>query len=190
MNTATNFPPLMLDLCCGLKGASQAMYSAGWSVITVDIDKRFHPDIVADLVTWSYEGQRPDLIWASPPCTEFSRESMPWCRTGISPDLSIVLAALRIIHETKPKYWIIENVRGAIRWFKPFLGTPRASFGPFFLWGVFPFSGSHSIHYRPKESFSSSDSAGRARIPNQISRTVMTSISRHPMLFDYSMISV
>ncbi len=180
---------LMLDLCCGLKGASQAMHAAGWSVITVDIDERFHPDIVADLVTWRYDGPRPDLIWASPPCTEFSRESMPWCRTGKHPDLSIVLAALRIIRETKPKYWIIENVRGAIRWFRPFLGEPRASFGPFFLWGFFPFSGTQPIHYRPKESYSSSDPAGRVRIPEQISRAVMTSISRHPMLFNYSMIS-
>ena len=49
---------LMLDLCCGLKGASQAMKSAGWSVLTVDIDERFAPDVVADLMTWRYDGPR------------------------------------------------------------------------------------------------------------------------------------
>lgn len=177
---------LMLDLCCGMKGASQAMKAAGWSVVTVDIDERFSPDVVADLVTWRYNGPRPDFIWASPPCTEFSRESMPWCRTGNFPDMSIVIACKRIIQETCPKYWIIENVRGAIKYFIPVLGRPRASFGPFFLWGFFPFSGAHPLQYRKKESYSSSDPAARAKVPEQLSRIVMTGISRHPMLFDYS----
>ena len=176
----------MLDLCCGLKGASQAMKASGWSVLTVDINPRFQPDIVADLVTWRYEGSRPDLIWASPPCTDFSRESMPWCRTGCQPDMSLVLACKRIIEEARPRYWIVENVRGAIRYFAPALGRPRASFGPFFLWGVFPFSGSHALQYRKKESYSSSEREARAKVPEQISHAVMTSIAQHPMLFDYS----
>lgn len=177
---------LMLDLCCGLKGASQSMRAVGWTVVTVDIDARFEPDVVADLLTWRYTGLRPDFIWASPPCTEFSRESMPWCRTGKQPDMGIVLSCKRIIEEVRPRYWVIENVKGAIRYFDPILGRPRASFGPFFLWGFFPFSGSHSLRYRKKESYSSSDPALRAKVPQQISQALMTSITCHPMLFDYS----
>lgn len=76
---------LMLDLCCGLGGASKAMKERGWDVITVDIDPEFNPTIVADLRTFHYSGPRPDLVWASPPCTEFSKYSMPesWaCNQG------------------------------------------------------------------------------------------------------------
>ena len=88
---------LMLDLCCGLKGASASFLSRGWDVVTLDIDPVFHPDIVADLRDWEWHGGRPDLIWLSDPCTEFSRESMPWCKTGNTPDLSIVQGGLRVI---------------------------------------------------------------------------------------------
>lgn len=61
MSRSPSLPLLMLDLCCGLKGASAAMRDRGWEVV---------------------RGRRPDLVWASPPCTEFSRESMPWTKTG------------------------------------------------------------------------------------------------------------
>lgn len=176
----------MLDLCCGLKGASQAMIRAGWNVLTLDVEAKFNPDILADLVTWEYDGPRPDLIWASPPCTEFSRESMPWCRTGKDPDMSIVLACKRIIEQVRPRYWVIENVKGAIKYFAPLFGRPRASFGPFFLWGVFPLSGPQPLEYRKKESFSSSNPEARAKVPEQVSLAVLQGIERRPMLFDYS----
>ena len=39
---------------------------------------------------------------------------------------------------TKPKYWIIENVVGSIRYFKEYLGEPRQIIGPYVLWGNFP----------------------------------------------------
>jgi len=55
------------------------------------------------------------------------------------PDLSLVLAALDIIEIVKPKYWIIENVVGSIRYFEEYLGEPRQIIGPYVLWGNFPF---------------------------------------------------
>lgn len=114
--------PLMLDLCCGLKGASAAMRERGWEVVTIDNDPRFDPDVVADVRTFRWEGPRPDLVWSSPPCVEFSRESMPWCRRGIVPDMSIVDACVRISRESDARFWLLENVRGAIKWF--YEGSP------------------------------------------------------------------
>ena len=179
--------PIMLDLCCGLKGASHEMAASGWNVLTLDVESKFAPDVVADLTTWEYTGPRPDLIWCSPPCTEFSRESMPWCRTGNAPDMALVMACKRIIEQVKPRYWVIENVRGAIKYLEPIFGRPRASFGPFFLWGVFPLAGAYGLaDFRKKESWGSDQQAERAKVPAIVGRMIMDGIKRRPMLFDYS----
>lgn len=167
---------LMLDLGSGLKGASQAMKARGWDVLTVDINPGFEPDIVADLRQWSYIGPRPDLVWCSPPCDEFAREFMPWSKTGNTPDLSIVLACKRIINECQPRYWVIENVKGAISWLRPILGNYRVCYGPFFLWGFFPVPGDFRLRARKKESYSSKARAERAMIPAQLSNGLALAI--------------
>jgi hypothetical protein len=161
---------LMLDLCCGLGGASAAMRAAGWEVVTLDNDPRFEATITTDIRSWSWPGRTPDLVWASPPCTEFSRESMPWSRTGKTPDMSIVLACVRIIKECRPRLWVIENVRGAAKYFKPVLGKYRQTCGPFFLWGNFlPFV----CRVRPfKEKLSSTKRAERAKVPWKLSDAI------------------
>jgi site-specific DNA-cytosine methylase len=97
----------MLDLCAGLGGAHQAMKQRGWNVMTVDNNPAFNPDITADVTRWHYEGPRPDLLWASPPCTEFSRESQPWIRTGNPPDMAITLACIQLIDQIKPNFWVL-----------------------------------------------------------------------------------
>ena len=129
---------LMLDLCCGLKGASAAMRERGWEVITVDNEQRHMPTYTTDIRDWTWLGRRPDLVWASPPCTEFSRESMPWTRKGIVPDMSVVNACVKIARECDARFWLLENTRGAIKWFRPILGEPRYRMSPQFLWGMPP----------------------------------------------------
>lgn len=173
---------LMIDLCSGLKGASAAMRERGWKVISVDNDPECEPDIVADILHWSWEGERPDLIWASPPCDEFAREFMPWSRTGSPPDLSIIEACKRIIEEAQPRFWVIENVKGAI----PYLGQARLIIGPFHLWGFFPDIPKFKLRYRKKESMSSSASAERARIPYQLSYKVAIAVESAKTIFEYS----
>jgi hypothetical protein len=160
----------MLDLCAGLGGASAAMRDRGWDVVTVDIEAGFRPDIVADLRSFRWEGPTPYLIWASPPCTEFSRESMPWCRTGAAPDMALVEACVRVVRECGPTWWVIENVRGATKWFRPLLGRFRLSCGPFFLWGDFP---RFRCRVEPfKEMLSSTRKAERAKVPYELSEAL------------------
>lgn len=169
--------PLGIDLCCGLGGASAAWKERGWDVLTLDYDQRFHPDVRADVREWRYSGhERPLLIWASPPCTEFSRESMPWCRTGKTPDLSIVEGCLRLIEETHPVFWAIENVRGATKWLAPLLGKPRQSHGPFFLWGNFPRFSCRVRFF--KERLSSSQREERAKVPHELSAAIAAACER------------
>lgn len=156
---------LMLDLCSGLGGASQPMIDRGWDVVRVDVNPRFEPDVVADVRTWAWDGERPDLAWASPPCVEFSRESMPWSRTGKRPSVDIPLACKRIIDQVEPTYWVIENVRGSVRWLAPHLGRPRLVLFPYYLWGWFPPFACDLAGVKKKESYHSSDRALRSLIP-------------------------
>lgn len=167
---------LMLDLCSGLGGASQAFRDRGWRVITVDNDPKFAPTVVADIRHWSWHGERPDFIWASPPCVEFAREFMPWCRRGIVPDMSITLACKRIINECQPRYWVIENVRGAVKWFNRYLGSPTLIINPYYFWGSFPPISRPKMTRRNKESMSSTWAAERSRIPPEISKAFCIAI--------------
>jgi len=165
---------LMLDICCGLKGASQAMKDRGWDVVTLDNDPKFEPDICIDVRKWDIWGH-PDLIWCSPPCTEFSRESMPWFRTGIAPDMSIFHACMDIIHEAKPRYWVIENTKGAISYFYPFIGKWKFHSAAYYLWGSFPDISGVRLESR-KEHMSSAREAERAKIPYALSLALAKAI--------------
>lgn len=175
-------PFLMIDLCAGLKGASQAMVRRGWEVITLDYDPRFGTDVIADVRKWSWGGRRPDLVWGSPPCDEFAREFMPWSKTGKTPDLSIVLGCLRVIRECNPRYWVIENVKGALKWLIPILGKPAYVCNPYYLWGSFP-DVSYVRVTSHKERLSSSQAAERAIIPAALSRALAEAIEMTQPLF-------
>jgi hypothetical protein len=168
----------MLDLCSGLGGASAAMRDRDWDVVAVDINNTFNPTYTADVREWSWEGPPPTLVWASPPCIEFSREAMPWTKTGIEPDLSIIEACIRIVNETNPQYFVLENVRGSIKWIRPILGRWRARYGPFFLWGYFPELDNFDFNYKSKESYTSMRKAERAMIPYSISLALALAIEK------------
>lgn len=73
----------VLDLFCGLGGATTAFEERGHDVVGVDLEDAFDPDIasnlfevkISDLVEASPapDEERPyDFIWASPPCTTFT----------------------------------------------------------------------------------------------------------------------
>lgn len=174
---------LMIDLCAGLKGASQEMTRRGWDVVTLDYDPRFNTDVVADVREWAWSGSRPDLVWASPPCDEFAREFMPWSKTGKAPDLSIVIGCLRVIRECNPRYWVIENVKGSLKWLIPILGKPAYVCNPYYLWGSFP-DISHVRVTSRKEHMSSSRAAERAIIPETLSRAMAEAIEMTIPLFE------
>lgn len=165
----------MLDLFSGQEGASAAMKDRGWRVTTLDSEAGFKPDIVADIRNFSWGGGPLDLIWASPPCDEFSREFMPWCRTGKEPSMELVEAAYRIIQETDPRFWVIENTKGAMKYFNPLLGSPRYVANPIYLWGNFPSLPKLRLKIG-KERMSSSRAAERAKIPYELSLTLAISI--------------
>ncbi len=173
-------PFVMLDLFSGLGGASQAMLERGWEVYTVDINKEFEPDFVCDirefLLKWPKK-IKVDFVWASPPCDDFSKAEKPWYeqdRPSLE-SLSLIWETIKIIRELTPKFWILENVRGAQKW----IGRAPCHLGPFYLWGWFPFSElekrlgkGRQFYFKSSLWPSPKRKALRARIPYEISLNV------------------
>jgi hypothetical protein len=136
-------------------------------------------DVIADvrLFDWPAGTPPPDFVWASPPCMEFSRTAMPWTRARArEPDMRLVFAALGQIATLRPRWWAIENVKGAIPWFMNWLGPPAVCAAPIFLWGRLP-----PVHppRRPRKTEISGDRPDlRARIPYEFSLALAEALER------------
>ena len=108
-------PPRMLELCSGTKSASKALKRM-WpnaKVITLDSDPRYSPTILADVTDWRYKEDvfnvgYFDIIWASPPCTEYSVAKTKGVRDLVGAD-HVVKSVRNIISYFDPAVWFIEN---------------------------------------------------------------------------------
>lgn len=56
--------------------------------------------------------ERPELLVGGPPCTPFSKSGfwLEWKRAGLDPDASLLQAYTRVLAESKPRAFILENV--------------------------------------------------------------------------------
>ena len=135
---------VFLSLCSGHSGESEAFINEpGWVVVRIEKDDGLShiPNTrILDVLKWldwiDSIPQPVEVVWASPPCQEFSAALGP--RRVENPSMEILKACMDIIAYLKPKYWLIENVRGAIQHFHPLLDAPSQVIGPFYLWGKFP----------------------------------------------------
>ncbi|MEK3819664.1 DNA cytosine methyltransferase [Cytobacillus sp. FSL W8-0315] len=123
----------VLELFAGTRSMSKAFEAAGHEAYTIELDEQ-HENIsmYADVLTVTpemilKEFGRPDIIWASPPCTSYSIAAISHHRTRednenllpksefakVSDEL--VKHTLYLIQRLRPKYWFIENPRGGMR---------------------------------------------------------------------------
>lgn len=124
-----------LDLCSGLGGASQPALDRGWKVIRVDIEPKFKPDIVADVRALPLKPFHVDVLWASPPCQEFSRHGLPcFFPNEGDPDLEIALAVKSAIDRLRPRFWAVENVRASRKWLSKIFGRVHLSTTGHAIW--------------------------------------------------------
>ena len=67
--------PLLLELFSGTGSVGRAFRAHCWGVFSMDIEESAKPTLVADVLHLQPEQLPPnvDLIWASPPCTHYSR---------------------------------------------------------------------------------------------------------------------
>ena len=149
----------VLDLFSGLGGFSSAFKERGHEVVTVDIEPKFNPDLVADILNIEPEHLLGrfgyfNIILASPPCDCFSVASIyrHWNnKTKMPTDektqnrIALILHTIKLIHGLKPMFWVMENPRGMMR---KIIGMPhyqitQCQYGkpvmkPTDLWGRLP----------------------------------------------------
>lgn len=80
--------------------------------VTVDILSKYSPTYVTDILKWDYKQYAPqtfDIIWCSPPCTEYSKAKSRGIRNLDQAD-ALVRKCFEIIHYFNPKMWVVENV--------------------------------------------------------------------------------
>jgi hypothetical protein len=196
----------VLDLFSGLGGASEAFLRAGDEVIRIENNPElFHiPEtILFDINSKEFDNfvmnelwpNKPiDLVWASPPCLEFSMAyNAPKSvarREGINfkPNMELVLHAKEIIDYLQPKYWVIENVMGAQEFFNPIFGKPTQIINSFCLWGNFPGIAMPPNYHHLKHDVGSKNplrSNYRAIIPFEVSEQLRRSIIEQKTLGDW-----
>ena len=199
----------IVDLFSGLGGASEAFVQDPlWGCLRIENN----PLLAATECTrimdifefrdWlleqknRYGGFSVDVVWASVPCTEFSQAfNAPQAiaqREGriddYQPYMGFLEVAIEIIEIINPRYWIIENVRGASRYFHPYLGAPAQVHGSYFLWGNFPkFQPGQFPMKKEKDQRHAGEMRAniRAKVPIQISQALKDAVESQTSILDY-----
>lgn len=99
----------VLDLFSGTGSVARVFRRHGHEVLSLDRD--MDADIKTDIMDWDYREYAPesfDFIWASPPCTEYSRAKTTGLRQ-IDEANRIVERTLEILAYLNPKVWVLEN---------------------------------------------------------------------------------
>lgn len=159
------------DLYCGLGGWARGLINTGHDVTGYDIVdfSSYYPGkfVQADLLSFD-DFPETDVIVASPPCTDFSKASFPKTWKSVQrfpPDINMAMRLFNrvyeIIDQINPKYWIIENVRGA----EKYMGKSNFHIGSRYFWSNFP-----------SFSVDSDDIYGKWKLPPTKDRAALRSV--------------
>lgn len=115
----------VLELFAGSCSFSNVAKEYGYETFTTDYNNFDGIDYVTDILQFDYNElpYKPDIIWASPPCTYFSVASIGkhWNKDNTPKSIeaitrmAIVNKTKEIINTLQPKYFVIENPRGKLR---------------------------------------------------------------------------
>lgn len=168
----------LLDLCCGVGGWSIGFAREGFHCTGIDIVDLGYPYnfIECDIRDFSTNEQY-DVIVASPPCAEFSvAKKWGYGNQVEYQGLDLVYACFNIIHQIKPKFYILENVEGLAAFIDKPQHIIRYAKHPAskkaYLYGKFPVPGLfHSeINYNKHDTPLWAIKRDRGKIPYAVSR--------------------
>lgn len=101
-----------LEVFAGTQSFSKGIRELGGETVTVDILPKFNPTFCCDVNNFDYKAfpvGHFDVIWCSPPCTEYSKAKTLGIRKLEEAD-ALVRKSFEIIDYLKPSIWIVENV--------------------------------------------------------------------------------
>ena len=120
---------IILSLCDLTGTWSQPYVDAGYDVRRYDIQR----DPAENILTAEFPGKVYGII-AQPPCTQFAVSGARWWaqKAATQPELlveavALVEACMRIIEDTQPEWWVLENPVGRLR---DWIGPCRETFQP------------------------------------------------------------
>jgi hypothetical protein len=127
----------VLELFAGSRSIGKAAESLGYNVFSSDINDFEGIDYVVDILEFDINRVpfKPDIIWASPPCTYFSVASIGkhWNQDHTPKSynalfgVKMVQKTIDIIKNLNPNKWYIENPRGKLRKLEIVKGLPRTT---------------------------------------------------------------
>lgn len=128
----------VLELFAGSKSIGKQAEKLGMNVFSSDINDFKGIDYVVNILEFDLSKVpfKPDIIWASPPCTSFSVASIGHHWTGgkgayipktdgARLGLELVKKTIKIIEYFQPTFWFMENPRGVLRKLPVVQGLPR-----------------------------------------------------------------
>ena len=111
-NSIMNDTPVLLELFSGTGSVGRAFHACGWDVFSVDIDASAKPTLVANVLDLQLNALPPhvDCIWASPPCTHYSRaRTKAKTPRDLEGSDAMVWKVLDIIEHYDAPAWFMEN---------------------------------------------------------------------------------
>ena len=118
----------VLELFAGSRSIGKAAENLGFEVFSSDLINFENINYPISILDFDVNKVpfKPDIIWASPPCTGFSVAALGHHWTGgknayipktdtAKLGIEIVKKTISIINELNPKYFFIENPRGILR---------------------------------------------------------------------------
>ncbi len=118
----------VLELFSGTGSVGKCCKELGFDCVSVDMEKKFNPTHLCNIMDFDYK-QYPknnfDIIWGSPPCTDYSKLKKVWYGRKLkkydeiyTPELhekeqdeadKLIIKTLEIIDYFNPHFWFIEN---------------------------------------------------------------------------------